>query len=52
MKAFKIISITIGALIYLGAAVLFPVPVLGSTIVAGLLWFLVWNNKDRDKDGQ
>ena len=41
----KILLITIGALVYLGAVVLYPVPVLGSTLAAGVIWFLIWLNK-------
>ena len=41
----KIALITVGVLLYIGAAVLFPVPVLGSTIAAGVFWLAIWRPK-------
>ena len=50
MKALKIILIIVAVLIYLAAVVLYPIPVLGSTIVALLLWFMIWSNRERARE--
>ena len=52
MKAFKVILMSMGVLFYLSAVVLWPVPVLGLTLAGGVIWFIIWNNEERNKNGQ
>lgn len=46
----KAVLIGIGVLLYLAAVILYPVPVLGSTLVGLVIWFLIYNDRERRRE--